>query len=79
MNVILNEEQDEAQVVELTPEEGRSLFDREAQRLLGVGGEEFVTRYEAGEYGDDDPRIMRVAMLLPFWQAGHPTKPSTTS
>lgn len=57
---------------ELSPTEGRELLDRQAQRYLGVSGDEFVRSWEAGEYGDPDdrtknpPGVMRVAMLLPF-------------
>lgn len=34
----------------MTPEEGRRLFDEAAQRLMGISGEEFIRRWEAGEY-----------------------------
>jgi hypothetical protein len=58
----------------LPPDECRALFDREAQRLLGISGEEFVRRWDAGEYKDtpDTPegrQVMRVEFLLPFWAA----------
>lgn len=35
----------------LNEEEGRELFDREAQRLFGISGEEFQRRWDSGEYG----------------------------
>lgn len=35
----------------LTPDEGRDLFDREAHRLFGISGEEFLRRWDSGEYG----------------------------
>jgi hypothetical protein len=38
---------------ELTLEEGRALLDARARRFLGISGEEFLRRWEAGEYGDD--------------------------
>jgi hypothetical protein len=79
MNVILNASQDEAQVVELSPKEGREFFDREAQRLLGISGQEFVSRYEAGELGADDSSVLQLAMLLPFWQAAPQTRLSPSS
>lgn len=53
---------------ERTSEEEHALFDRVAQRNLGISGAEFVRRLKAGEYGpdpDDHPRVMRVAMFLP--------------
>lgn len=59
-------------VRELSREEGRQLFDRQAQRYLGISGEEFLKKWDAGEYGDPDdrtknpPGVMRLVMLLPF-------------
>jgi hypothetical protein len=54
-------------VVEATPEEGRAMLDRAAREVLNISGEEFLARYDAGEYeGSDDPAITRVAMLIPF-------------
>ena len=54
-----------------TPEEGRELFDSQARELLGISGEEFLRRWDAGEYRDiaDKPgnlHIGRLAMLIPF-------------
>jgi hypothetical protein len=51
-------------VKELTREEGRALFEEEVQRLLGISGEEFLRRLDAGEYDDvyDTPG---------HWQIGH--------
>ncbi|MBA3389904.1 MAG: hypothetical protein H0U02_11185 [Rubrobacter sp.] len=60
------------QVMELSREEGRKQFDRQAQRYLKVSGDEFVRCWDAGEYGDPDdrsknqPEVMRLVMLLPF-------------
>jgi hypothetical protein len=41
----------------LSPEEGRALFDQRAQELLGMSGEEFLGRCDAGEFDCifDDP------------------------
>jgi hypothetical protein len=52
-------------------DEGRALFEREAQRLLGIDGEEFLRRWDAGGYRDlpETPtvrNVMRVAFLIPF-------------
>lgn len=58
-------------VKELSREESWQMFDRQAQRYLGVSGEEFVRAWDAGEYGDPDdrsknpPEVMYLAMLLP--------------
>lgn len=48
-----------------------ALFDRQAQRLLGISGEEFLRRWDAGEFRDeeDSPQgraAMFLAVLLPF-------------
>ncbi len=59
-------------VRELSREEGRELLDRQTRRYLQVGGDEFIRRWDAGEYGDPDDRsenpaaVMRLGMLLPF-------------
>ncbi len=51
----------------LTRNEGRKLLDREAQRSLGISGDEFARKWNAKEFKDpDQPEIMRVAFLLPF-------------
>jgi hypothetical protein len=55
----------------MTPEEGRQYFDEQARRRLGISGEEFLRRLDAGEYRDipDDPEhwpIIEVSMLVDF-------------
>ena len=56
-----------AEAVEATPEEGRELFERAAREVLNISGEDFLAKWDAGEYkGSDDPAITRVAMLIPF-------------
>ena len=54
----------------LTEEEGRALFDEEARRLLGISGEEFVRRYDAGYYDDnpDTPEIIQLHLMLPMFR-----------
>lgn len=55
------------EIRELTPEQGRQLLDDKARQYLGMSGEEFRARWEAGEIAaDDEPDVMRVAMLLPL-------------
>jgi hypothetical protein len=51
---------------DLTPDEGRRLFDNAAQYYLGISGDEFIRRWESGYYDDDPEEVMGVAMLLPF-------------
>lgn len=51
---------------ELSREEGRRVFDRAARTNLGMSGEEFLRKWDAGEFGADpeDPRVVTVAMLI---------------
>jgi hypothetical protein len=50
----------------LDDEESRELFDREAQRLLGISGDEFLRRYDAGEYNGplEDRQIDKVRAMI---------------
>lgn len=55
----------------MPPDEARAFFEREVQRLVGMSGDEFIRRYEAGEYAEieDVPEnwnIFRAAMLIGF-------------
>jgi hypothetical protein len=55
----------------LNDEEAREHFDRSARRLLGISGEEFLRRYDAGEYNrpleDRELRgVMKLRMLENF-------------
>jgi hypothetical protein len=55
----------------LSPEEGRVFFDEQARKELGISGEEFLKRWDAGLYRPipDDPegwKIGRMVMMLPF-------------
>jgi len=51
----------------ISPDEGRAILDRVAQRHLGMSGDEFRQRWTAGEFaGSRDPGVTRVAMLLPL-------------
>ena len=54
-----------------TPEEGRELFEYQARTLMGMGGDEFIQRWEAGEYdavadAAGHLHIGRLASLIPF-------------
>lgn len=57
---------------EMSPEEGREMIDRQARRYLAMSGEEFISRWNAGAFGDPDdrsenpPAVMRLGMLVPF-------------
>lgn len=55
------------EVRELTPEEAKALVDRYARTYLGISGDEFLTRYDRGEYRDvQDPWVSQMEALLPF-------------
>jgi hypothetical protein len=57
----------ETEIVELDAAQGRALLDKQARKYLGMSGEDFLARWEAGELDpDDSPDVMRVAMLLPL-------------
>ena len=60
-------EQD-GQVRYLTESEAREHFDRYARYFMGISAQEFITRWYAGEYGenDDDPEATELAMLMPM-------------
>jgi hypothetical protein len=64
--------QRDGHVEEFSPEEGWDLLDRQARRYLKMDGEEFIARWDAGEFDDPDdrlrhaPEVMRVATLLPL-------------
>lgn len=54
----------------LSPEEGRAFFDETSRELLGISGEEFLRRWDAGEYEDleDIPEnwnILHMMLLMP--------------
>jgi len=55
----------------LPPAEARALFNRQTRRLLNLSGDEFLARWEAGDYRDlpDTPEGRHVgylALLIPF-------------
>jgi len=55
----------------LDDEDSRALFEEQARTLVGISGEEFLRRWDTGDYdamADDPnhPEIMRLAALIPF-------------
>jgi hypothetical protein len=49
----------------------RAVFDYQARKVMGMSGEEFLRRYDAGEYDEaaDEPghgHVMSLIMLIPF-------------
>lgn len=58
---------DDVEIVEVSPEEGWRMLDRQARKYLNLSGEEFVRRWEAGEIDDPDRTdVLRVAFLIPL-------------
>ena len=60
-----------ADVIFPTPEEGRRMFDEAARIIMGMSGEEFIRRWEAGEddatFDQEGYRhIDDLASLIPF-------------
>ena len=54
-------------VEELSREEAQNLLDELARRYLNMSADEFIRRWDAGEFRDSDqPEVMGVAMLMPF-------------
>jgi hypothetical protein len=51
--------------IEISHEEWWREFDARARELLGIGGEEFIRRFEAGEYlaRIEEPDILELAFL----------------
>ena len=48
--------------------EGFEILDEAAKKYLGISAEEFLRRWDAGEYDGkaDTPDVMRVASLIHF-------------
>ena len=52
-----------------SPEEAREIFDETAMRLLGISGEEFLKRYDRGDYHGqeyEDLNVTSMEMILPL-------------
>lgn len=55
----------------LPPELGVALFDQESRRIVGISGNEFLARWDAGEFRDyeDTPEgreLSYLILLIPF-------------
>ncbi|MBA2755086.1 MAG: hypothetical protein H0U40_11605 [Chloroflexia bacterium] len=58
-----------------TTEEGRAIFDDQARRLMNMSGEEFLRRWDAGEFAEiaDAPGH---GWPSRFRESGHPGFPT---
>jgi len=55
----------------LSDEEAHAVFDAEARRVMEMSGEEFLRRYDAGEFNDihadgENTDFVELEMLIPF-------------
>jgi hypothetical protein len=60
----------DVEIISLTEEEAVAAFDALAQREMDISGEEFLRRWDAGEWVDVDldtvPGLVDVSMGLPL-------------
>jgi hypothetical protein len=58
------------EVEEMSPEEGRAMFERACQEALGIGAIEFMEHYDWGTHESlaDHETITGLVMLIPFWR-----------
>ena len=56
------------QVQVVDQKEGLAILDEAAKRYLGISAEEFLQRWDAGDYASkaDSPEVMRVVSLIHF-------------
>lgn len=59
----------------ISREEARQFFEAEAQRLFGMSGDEWVRRYDAGEFDEifDTTPVLDMYFMLP-WYRDVPTR-----
>ena len=54
-------------VEDLSDDEACTLFDRQARKFLGISGEEFLRRYDAGEFREcGSLNVSRLLILMPL-------------
>ena len=57
------------EIHEMTREEGLALFERHTRRYLNMSVQEFLRRYDAGEFDeeiDDRPELEDLEMMIPL-------------
>ncbi len=55
----------------ISDDEAHAIFDAEARDVMGMSGEEFLRRYDAGDFADvhregEDTDFTELELLLPF-------------
>jgi hypothetical protein len=62
---------DHEQIHFATPDEEWAIFDGMAHYYLKMSGEEFLRRWDAGEWQDDpdQPGVIMLALMLPLGRA----------
>jgi hypothetical protein len=70
-SMALSPDQATSEIRYLDDEESHQLFDREARRLMNMSGEEFIRKYDAGDFegemdGPQHHALVKLVMLLPF-------------
>src|SRR6478672_10897778 len=54
-------------IVELSEDEGRALFERQARKYMGMSGDEFLRKWDACEIEDPDrSEVLTVVFLIPL-------------
>jgi hypothetical protein len=67
---VTNEVASDVEIVELSDDAAARAFDELARREMGISGDEFLVRWDAGEWSDRDfddvPGLVDVWMGLPL-------------
>jgi hypothetical protein len=68
---------EQSQIRFLDDDESHAFFDAQARRLLNMSGEEFLRRYDAGEYaaemdGPQHSELAELVILIPFGRKNAP-------
>jgi hypothetical protein len=63
------------EVIIVSPEEGKAIFDEAARTMMGMSGDEFIERWESGEYDEiidtaGYRHIWDLVFLIPFARQG---------
>ena len=71
---VTSEVDEDAQARYVTAEEARAMFDYQARKSLGISGDEFLRRWDRGEYQPvpdtrEGWKIGHLVMLIPFGRA----------